>query len=201
MKKLAIAAMVMMGTVGVASAAGNPAAGQEKAATCLACHGMDGNSMVPTFPSIAGQHADYTLKQLMDFKGGVRHDDTMLPMVAALNEQDMADLAAYYAQQKRAIGTAADQEKAERGRQIFLGGDASKGISACMACHGPNGSGVPGAQFPALQGQHTTYTIKALKDFRAGTRANDAGNMMQDIAARMSDSDIAAVAEFIAGLH
>jgi cytochrome c553 len=201
MNKLAIAAMVMIGAVGTVSAAGNPAAGKEKSITCVACHNADGNSMVPTFPNIAGQHADYIVKQLRDFKSEARKDPTMLPMVAGLSEEDMADLAAFYATQTPAIGVAADKEKAERGRQIFLGGDAAKGLTACVACHGPNGAGMVGAQFPALRGQHTTYTIKALQEFRSGTRTNDANNMMQDVAARMSDSDIAAVAEFIAGLH
>ncbi len=200
MKKLAIATLVMFGAVGTA-VAGDPAAGQAKATTCIACHGADGNSMIPTFPKIAGQHADYTAKQLHDFKSGERHDASMAPMVAGLDEQDIKDLAAFYATQTPAIGAATDELKAERGEQIFLGGDASKGLSACMACHGPNGAGIPGAQFPALQGQHAAYTIKTLKDFRSGERANDAGGMMQDIAARMSDSDIEAVAEYIAGLH
>ena len=201
MKKLAIATLVMFGAVGTVAAAGNPTAGQAKANTCIACHGADGNSMVPTFPSLAGQHADYTLKQLRDFKSGDRYDPSMMPIVAALSEEDMADLAAFYATQTPAIGAATDEEKAERGRNIFLGGDANRGITACMACHGPNGAGVPGAAFPALQGQHAAYTIKTLKDFRSGARANDAAGMMRDVAARMSDSDIEAVAEFIAGLH
>ena len=201
MKNLAIAALVMFGAVSTVSAAGNPAAGQSKSAICVACHSVDGNSMVPTFPKIAGQHADYMVKQLHDFKSGGRSDPTMLPMVAGLNDQDMADLAAYYASQTPAIGSAGNEEKAARGKQIFLGGDASKGLAACMACHGPNGAGMAGAQFPALKGQHSAYTTKALKDFRSGARANDAGKMMRDVAARMSDSDIEAVAEFIAGLH
>lgn len=200
MKKLAIATLVMFGAVGTVVAAGNPSAGQTKSATCVACHAADGNSMVPTFPKLAGQHADYTAKQLHDFKSGNRNDPTMLPMVAGLNDQDIADLAAYFASQTPAIGSA-NAEKAERGREIFLGGDASKGLSACLACHGPNGAGIAGAQFPSLKGQHTAYTIKALKDFRSGARANDNGNMMRDIAARLSDSDIEAVAEYIAGLH
>ena len=201
MKNLAIAALVMFGAVGTVSAAGNPAAGQAKAVTCVACHSTDGNSMVPTFPKLAGQHADYTAKQLHNFKSGERSDPTMIPMVAALNDEDIADLAAFYATQTPAIGSASDAEKAERGQAIFLGGDASKGLTACMACHGPNGAGIPGAQFPALKGQHSAYTTKALNDFRSGARANDNASMMRDVAARMSDDDIKAVAEYIAGLH
>jgi cytochrome c553 len=157
--------------------------------------------MVPSFPKLAGQHADYTAKQLRDFKAGDRVDPSMAPMVAGLSEQDMDDLAAFYATQTPSIGAATDEDKAARGRQIFLGGDASKGLSACLACHGPNGAGIPGAKFPMLKGQHAAYTVKALKDFRSGARANDNGSMMRSIAARMSDSDIEAVAEYIAGLH
>lgn len=201
MKKLAFAALVMFGAVSTVSAAGTAAAGKTKSAACAACHGADGNSMVPTFPKLAGQHASYIEKQLADFKAGNRKDPTMSAMAAPLSEQDMADLAAYFSSNTRSIGSAADAEKAARGKKIFQGGDKAKGISACMACHGPTGAGNPGAKFPALGGQQSTYVIKALKDFRTGTRTNDMNKMMQDIAARMSDKDIEAVAEYIAGLH
>jgi len=201
MKKLAFAALVMFGAVSTVSAAGNVADGKTKSATCAACHGADGNSMVPTFPKLAGQHASYLEKQLSDFKAGNRKDPTMSAMAAPLSDQDIADLAAYFASNTRSIGSAANAEQAARGGKIFHGGDKAKGISACMACHGPNGAGNPGAKFPSLYGQQKTYVIKALKDFRTGTRANDMNKMMQDIAARMSDKDIEAVAEYIAGLH
>ena len=168
---------------------------------CAACHSADGNSMLPAFPKLAGQHAEYIAKQLADFKAGTRTDPTMTGMAAPLSEQDVADLAAYYASNTGSIGSAADAEKAALGQKIFQGGDKAKGISACMACHGPSGAGNPGAKFPALGGQHTAYVIKALKDFRSGTRANDPAKMMRDVAAKMSDSDIEAVAEYIAGLH
>jgi cytochrome c553 len=201
MKKLAFAALVMFGAVSTVSAAGNAADGKAKSAACAACHGMDGNSMVPTFPKLAGQHASYIEKQLANFKAGDRKDPTMSGMAAPLSEQDMADLAAYFSSNTASIGSAANAEKAAMGKKIFQGGDKVKGISACMACHGPTGAGNPGAKFPALSGQHSTYIIKALKDFRSGTRANDMNKMMRDIAAKMSDSDIEAVAEYIAGLH
>jgi len=201
MKNLAFAALVMFGAVSTVSAAGNAADGKAKSATCSACHGMDGNSMVPTFPKLAGQHASYIEKQLANFKAGDRKDPTMSGMAAALSEQDMADLAAYFSSNTAAIGSAANAEKAAVGKKLFQGGDKAKGISACMACHGPNGAGNPGAKFPALRGQHNAYVIKALKDFRSGARANDMNSMMRDIAAKMSDSDIEAVAEYIAGLH
>ena len=201
MKKLAFAALVMFGAVSTVSAAGDAAAGKTKSMACAACHNADGNSMVPTFPKLAGQHAEYIAKQLADFKSGERKDPTMTGMAAPLSEQDMADLAAFYASNTGSIGSAGDTEKAAIGKQIYLGGDKAKGISACMACHGPSGAGNPGAKFPALSGQHSTYVIKALKDFRSGARANDPAKMMRDIAAKMSDSDIEAVAEYIAGLH
>lgn len=201
MKKLAIAALVMFGAVGTATAAGDAAAGKTKSATCAACHGMDGNSVNPIWPKLAGQHATYIAKQLADFKAGARKDPTMMGMSAPLSEQDMADLGAYFATQTTAIGSAADEEKAARGKTLYQAGDQNKGISACMACHGPSGAGNPGAMFPSLQGQHPAYVIKALQDFRSGVRATDPQKMMQDIAAKMSDADIEAVAEYIAGLH
>lgn len=201
MKKLAFAVLVMFGAVGTVYAAGDAAAGKTKSASCAACHNTDGNSMVPTFPKLAGQHASYTARQLADFKSGDRQDPTMNGMAAPLSEQDMADLAAYFASQTPAIGSAADEAKAERGKTLYQAGDKAKGISACMACHGPSGAGNPGAQFPLIKGQHSTYTIKALKDFRSGVRTTDPQKMMQDIAAKMSDADIEAAAEYIAGLH
>lgn len=201
MKKLALAVLVMFGATGVVSAAGDAAAGKTKAMTCGACHGMDGNSMVPTFPKLAGQHASYIEKQLAQFKAGERTDPTMSGMAAPLSAQDAADLAAYFSTQKRVVGAPADMEKAAAGKKLYEGGDAAKGISACMACHGPSGAGNPGAGFPALSGQHSMYVSKALNDFRSGARTTDPAKMMRDIAAKMSDADIAAVAEYIAGLH
>lgn len=200
MKKLAIA-MFLLGSLGTAQAAGNASAGQGKAAICSACHNMDGNSVVPTWPHLAGQHEQYIVKQLADFKAGVRRDETMDGMVAPLTDEDIADLAAWFSSQKANIGAATDAEKAAEGATLYRAGNMDKGISACMACHGPNGSGNPAAKFPSLAGQHTVYTIKALKDFRDGTRSNDPGNMMGAIAAKMSDAEIEMVAEYIAGLH
>lgn len=201
MKKLAFAVLVMFGAVSTVSAAGDAAAGKTKSASCAACHGADGNSMVPTFPKLAGQHASYIAKQLAAFKSRDRIDPTMNGMAAPLSEQDMADLGAYFASQTAAIGAPAGEEKAATGKALYQGGDKAKGISACMACHGPSGAGNPGADFPSLQGQHSTYVVKALKEFRSGVRTTDPQKMMRDIAAKMSDADIEAVAEYIAGLH
>lgn len=203
MKKLASVVLVLMGVAGAAHAAapaGDAAAGQGKAAVCAACHGMDGNSMVPTFPKLAGQHPSYIAKQLVAFKSGERQDPTMAPMAAPLSDQDVADLAAYFSSQKASIGSA-NPELAETGAKIYRGGIAAKGVSACMACHGPAGSGVPAANFPALSGQQAMYVAKALRDFRSGARTTDPASMMRNVAAKMSDAEIDAVAEFVAGLH
>lgn len=201
MKNLAFAALAMFGAASTVSAAGDAAAGKTKSATCVSCHSTDGNSLVPNFPKLAGQHAEYIVKQLKDFQSGARTDPTMSAMAAPLSEQDIADLAAYFADNTGSIGSVADVEKATIGQKIYQGGDKDKGISACMACHGPSGAGNPGARFPSVSGQHSAYIIKALKDFRSGTRTNDPAKMMRDIAAKMSDSEIEAVAEYITGLH
>ncbi|MGE0079788.1 MAG: cytochrome c [Thiohalomonadaceae bacterium] len=183
-----------------AAPAGDAAAGQGKAAVCAACHGMDGNSMVPMFPKLAGQHTSYIAKQLTAFKSGERQDPTMAPMAAPLSDQDVADLAAYFGSQKASVGTA-NPELAQAGGKIYRGGIAAKGVSACMACHGPSGSGNPAANFPSVSGQQALYVAKALRDFRSGARTTDPAGMMRNVAARMSDAEIDAVAEFVAGLH
>jgi len=191
----------MLGAVSTASAAGDATAGKSKSMTCAACHGADGNSMVPTFPKLAGQHASYIEKQLQNFKKQERKDPTMNGMAATLSDQDIADLAAYFSSHTVSIGAPTNVEQAKLGKKLFEGGDKKRGIAACMACHGPTGSGNPGANFPSLKGQHPAYVIKQLKAFRDGSRANDPAKMMQDIAAKMSDKDIENVAQYISGLH
>ena len=200
MKNVAILAALLLGLASVAHAEGTASAGKAKSANCVACHQADGNSVNPIWPKLAGQHADYIAKQLSDFKSGARKDPTMKAMVAPLSEQDILDLAAHFSAQTVAIGSA-DPAKAAAGKRLFQGGDAERGISACMACHGPSGAGNPQAKFPSLSGQHPDYTIKALKDFRSGTRTNDLNGMMADVAAKMTDADIEAVAAYINGLH
>jgi len=187
-------------------AAGDANKGRSAAQACAACHGADGNATIPNYPKLAGQHANFLLSQMQAFKSGVRNDAIMKSQVANLNEQDMQDLAAYFASQKTTIGAATDKAKRELGERIYRGGNTSKGMSACMACHGPNGSGNMPAKFPALSGQNEAYTVKSLKDYRAGkTRAfsekDDRGKIMRDIAKRMSDDEMDAVAHYIAGLH
>ncbi len=201
MKKQFLAALVLLGLVSNVYAAGDATAGKEKAMMCTACHGMDGNSPSPIWPKLAGQHATFISKQLADFKSGTRQDPTMNGMAAALTDQDMADIAAFFASNSRSAGSAADAEKAAAGKKVYTAGNAVTGVSACMACHGPTGAGNPGALFPSLNGQHSAYVVKALKDFKAGIRKNDAGAMMQSIAAKMSDTEIESVAEYIAGLN
>lgn len=203
MKKLiAISALAALSvTAGNAMAAGNAGAGQTKSAACAACHGADGNSVVnPVWPSLAGQHESYIVKQLMELKDGTRKDPTMSPMAAPLSEADMADLAAYYSAQPRKPGQA-DPAQVELGKQIYHGGNMKSGVPACMACHGPDASGVPAANFPSLSNQNAAYTAKQLKAFRDGSRANDLNGMMGNTAKFMTDAEIEAVASYIQGLR
>lgn len=186
-------------------AAGDATKGKTKAATCVACHGMDGNSANPMWPSLAGQHESYIYKQLKNFKDGKdakdgRHDPSMAPMVAPLSDQDMQDLAAYFSSQTIKPGSA-DETKVSLGEQIYKGGNNASGVAACAACHGPTGAGNPAANFPALAGQHSAYTAKQLHAFNKGERHNDAGQMMRNIAVNMTDAEIEAVSEYIAGLQ
>ncbi len=200
MKKLAILALLVAGFMSSAYGAGDAAAGKEKAAACGGCHGADGNSLVPNFPKLAGQHAAYLTKQLADFKSGARKDATMAPMAAPLSEQDIADVAAYFASQPQSVGKG-DPELVELGEKIYRGGNPSTGVAACVACHGPTGAGNPAANFPKIGGQQVAYVVKALNDFRSGARSNDTNRMMRGVAEKMSDDEIKAVAEFVAGLH
>ncbi len=185
---------------------GDPAKGEPIAATvCGACHGPDGNSPTSANPKIAGQHAAYLFKQMMDFKAGpdgkaARTNPIMNGMIAAFNEEQMRDLAAYFAEQKASGGALANRDHIALGQKIWRGGDASKGLPACAGCHGPAGAGLP-AQYPRLAGQFAEYTEAQLKAFRTGERANDPNKMMRMIAERMTDAEIRAVADYIAGLH
>ena len=185
-----------------AQAAGSVAAGKAKSAACAGCHGVDGNSVSPEFPKLAGQDAAYTAKQLADFKNpkSGRNNPIMLGMVANLSASDMADLAAYYASQKPSTGTAAaSAEVLKVGEYLYRGGNAKFGIAACMSCHGPTGNGIP-PRFPSVSGQHSAYTQKQLLAFKSGERSND-GDIMTRIAFKMSLAEIKAVSEYMAGLH
>jgi len=200
MIKFVSIATALLLAAGLVQAAGDTAAGKEKSATCAGCHGADGNSVNPVWPSLAGQHPGYLEKQLKNFQAGQRNDATMAPMAAALSEQDMQDVAAYFASQTITAGTAG-ADAIEVGERIYRGGNLQTGVAACTACHGPTGAGIPQAGFPALSGQNSAYVAKTLRDFRTGTRANDINAMMQDVAASMSDAEIEAVAQYVQGLH
>ncbi|WGZ90738.1 MAG: c-type cytochrome [Candidatus Thiocaldithrix dubininis] len=201
MKKVLMVVLAGL-AVGVATsvwADGNVEAGKTKSATCAACHGADGNSVNPEWPKLAGQHPNYIVKQLTNFKEDARVNASMSPMAKPLSEQDMADLAAYFSSQAKKMGEA-DQTKVGLGEQVYKGGNNATGVAACAACHGPTGAGNPAANFPSLNGQHATYVKAQLLNFRSGARANDAGRMMRNVAAKMSDAEIDSVAEYIAGL-
>jgi cytochrome c553 len=172
---------------------------------CAACHAADGNSTAPANPKIAGQFAEYLHKQLIDFKPQqgkkpARESPIMMGMVANLSEADMKGLAAYYAGQKLKPAAAADKSLAALGQKIWRGGNAANGVPACAGCHGPAGAGMP-AQYPRLAGQYAEYIAAQLKAFKEGGRANDPNGMMRGVAARMSEREIRAVAEYAAGLR
>ena len=167
---------------------------------CAACHAADGNSVSPANPVLAGQHTDYTAKQLANFKSGERKNPVMLGMVAALSPQDMKNLGAYFEGQKPKTRAARNPELVRLGQQIYRGGIMAKGVAACASCHGPSGAGIP-AQFPRVAGQYSEYTLAQLQAFRAGERGNDLNQMMRAIAAKLSDREIKAVSEYMAGLR
>ncbi len=183
-----------------AIAKGDIQAGKTKSASCAACHGADGNSRNPIWPKLSGQHASYLSKQLQDFKAQKRNNPTMMGMAMPLSDRDIADLSAYFSQQKQTVG-AVDEDLLTVGEALYRGGDKDAGIPACMACHGPSGVGNPSAAYPMVSGQHAAYVEKTLKDFRSGTRANDRNRMMQDIAKKMTDAQIKAVASYVQGLQ
>lgn len=165
---------------------------------CAACHGADGNSVISVNPKLAGQHPEYIAKQLAEFKSGKRNNAVMGGMAAALSESDMQGLAAYFAGQKPKLGKAKENGKGSLGEKIYRAGIAETKVPACASCHGATGAGLP-KQFPRLAGQHADYTAAQLKTFRTGERAN--APMMMDIASRMTDAQMQAVADYIQGLR
>lgn len=193
----------------LALAAGDGKAGESKAAMCVACHGTDGNSPAPTFPKLAGLGEKYLLKQLQDIKSGQRQVAEMTGMLDGMSDQDLQDIAAFYDSQKRQLA-GAKEAKLELGEKIYRGGNIHTGVPACIGCHSPAGEGNSPAGYPALGGQYSTYIAKQLRAFRtaahdpedASGRANDGDvAVMRGVAARMTDQEIDAVANFIAGLH
>jgi len=222
-KLLALSISLAFSTAsGIALAEGNIAVGQTKAASCAGCHGEDGNSMVSTFPKLAGQHAGYIEQQLIAFKDGSRNAPMMAPLAMGLDKNSISDIAAYYSskritandlpiiqpdddddddddddEEESAESIAAKAEELKNliaeGADLYRNGNLKTKVSACIACHGPNGEGNKPASFPALQGQHADYLIKALTDFKKGARSNTADSMMHMIAKKMSDKEIKAV--------
>jgi cytochrome c553 len=192
--------------------------GKEKATSCVSCHGEKGNSTMPLFPKLAAQHSSYLTKQLVAFKDGSRTDATMAPMAMGLSDEDMADIAAFYAEQKISkndppvLNNDDDEDNVEEsgdnkrpldmdellklGSDLYRNGHLERKVSACVACHGPYGEGNKPAAFPALRSQHADYLIKSLTDYKSGTRGNE-DNMMRMIAEKMTDEEIRAVSYHI----
>ncbi len=202
MKASHIGALVLAccGLAAFAATAADIEAGKAKSAVCAACHGVDGNSSNPIWPSLAGQHASYTYKQLMDFKQGRRVNASMSGMVALLTEEDMKNLAAYYESQ-RPKGAAFDPATIARGESIYRGGITETHVAACMGCHSPSGQGNGPAGWPSLAGQHPQYIVAQLQSFKEGLRANDPGKMMRNAVVRMSDAEMESVANYVAGIR
>jgi cytochrome c553 len=180
-------------------AGGSVKAGKEKSGQCVACHGVDGNSPSPAFPKIAGQSEGYIVKQLADFKSGRRANGIMAGQVAGLSKTDMENLGAFYASQKATTGTTSSKKHAKSGARLYRGGNAKTGVSACMSCHGPSGKGIP-PKYPRVSGQHAAYSEAQLKAFKEKKRLND-DNVMTGIAFRMSQEEIKAVSDYMAGLY
>ncbi|WP_262967099.1 c-type cytochrome [Methylobacter psychrophilus] len=220
MKKKLLAlslALAFTSTSGILHAEGSISAGKEKAAACVSCHGDNGNSMVSTFPKLAQQHSSYLIKQLQAFKTGTRKNPMMSAIAMGLTDEDMVNIAAYYATQEVSANqlpvldedddekpaTAEGEKKADanstidtiiaQGSDLYRNGDLTREVSACIACHGPFGEGNKPAAFPLLKSQHADYLIKTLTDFKSGARSNNPDNMMHMIAKKMTDEEIKAV--------
>jgi cytochrome c553 len=194
-------AFLSMGMTSLAQAAGNAAAAEKVVTSvCAACHGVDGNSMITTNPKLAGQHPEYLAKQLTNFKSGDRKNPVMSGMAATLSAEDVANVAAYFSAQAAKPGSTKTNTAGSLGEKIYRAGNAANGVPACASCHGATGAGMP-SQFPRLGGQHADYVVAQLKAFNMGERANDNAKVMRMIAAKMSDADMAAVADYIQGLH
>jgi cbb3-type cytochrome c oxidase subunit III len=205
----AFSAIVLLAGAATVQAAGDAEAGKQKSAVCAACHGADGNSMMPNWPKLAGQVEKYTIKQLHDMKSGERVVPEMAAFLPGLSDQDIEDIAAYYASQAIKVGKA-DPELVELGEKIYRAGNAESGVAACASCHGAKGEGMAAAGWPALAGQHADYIEAQLKAFRAAGRGDETGPyrkndgssmMMRASAARLTDSEIKALASYINGLY
>jgi cytochrome c553 len=198
-----VTCLILLLTWNAPSAAqGLATAGQAKAASCAACHGTDGNSINPLWPSLAGQHAGYIAQQLLAFQQGTREDVLMTSFAASLSAEDIADLAAYFENQT-VTPKGADPAVVDAGERIYRGGIPDRGVPACIACHGPTGRGNPLAAYPALTGQHATYVVNTLRAYSSGARRSDGAVnlMMRDLAALLREDEMQAVASYVQGLR
>ena len=195
---VAILAAASLSAVRAETAAPDIKAGEARAQVCMACHVADGSRGAPAYPILQGQHAAYIVKQLTEFKSGARKNSIMNGMAAALSEDDMRNIAAFYASKSAKPGAAKDKDLVALGEKIYRGGIAAKQVPACAGCHSPDGADIPN-QYPRIGSQHEDYLVSQLNNFRSGARANSA--QMTAIASRLSDKEIAAVADYIAGLH
>lgn len=201
MSRIIASLVLALATIGPAHAQGDAAAGQAKAAICGACHGPDGNSLIPAFPSLAGQGERYLIEQLQDIRSGRRQVPEMTGLLTSLSDQDLADLAALYAEQKSRAGPDAPDIPA-LGQTLFHGGRLDSGLPACAGCHLPSGMGIAAAGFPRLSGQRAQYVIRQLVEFRSGRRTTDGDTqVMRSIAARLDDADIEALGAYIETLR
>ncbi|MGY2575601.1 c-type cytochrome [Vibrio sp. C8] len=188
-------------------AQGSIEAGKAKSETCVACHGADGNSLITTYPKLAGQHAKYIEKQLKDLKLGAtsagkqgRYDPVMSAMAMPLSEEDMSDLAAYFSSLPISSNST-PEDVVSTGKALYTAGDASRGLTACIACHGPRGNGTELSGFPKISGQHADYVKAQLMKFRDDSRGNDMNAMMRDVAKKLTDADIEILSKYVGGLH
>ncbi|WP_251358692.1 cytochrome c [Kangiella sp. TOML190] len=208
MKKVAVLALLFGSSLAISSSvqAGDATAGAQKAVQCAACHGQDGNSIDPQWPKLAGQNEKYLLKQIEDFRLGAQEAGKgraglqMAGLWGGVSEEDAENIAAFFSAQQTQLG-AVKADFVELGKKIYFQGDAERGVPACSACHGATGKGLNAAGYPSVSGQYPTYTIKQLKAFSSAERNNDDNGVMRDIAVRMSDAQIEAVANFMLGLH
>lgn len=203
--KMKFAALCLL-TTGICHAdglmEGDAEAGKAKSITCGACHGADGNSVNPVWPSLAGQHPTYIVEQLQAFKSGSRSEPLMLGQVMTLSDEDMRNLAVYYSGMPAAAKAVADPATVDRGQRLYRGGDRENSTAACIACHGPTGRGNPAAAYPSLKGQYATYNAAQLRAYASGARKSDGTTrVMRDIAAKLTEEDIVAVSSYIQGLQ
>ena len=186
---------------GPAAAAGSAEAGETKAVVCTACHGPEGNSLNPMWPSLAGQNAAYITHTLHAFKSGERSDPLMSAQAAALSDQDVQDLAAYFASRTRTPGASEPEQAAAGGERLYRGGNKETSPAACLACHGPHGAGNAPAGYPAIAGQQAPYVAAQLRAYRGGQRTSDLNQMMRNTASHLTDAEIDAVASYVQGLR